>query len=84
MARSRIAQADVRRLVRVLHDLQRKQDLTMEDMALRLGVSKSMLTMVYGGRRTPGRRFLQGVLKACPHLRDEVYLFLLRDMHDQE
>jgi hypothetical protein len=47
-----------------------------------LRVSTSMLGMVYSGRRNPGRKFLRGVLKAYPHLRDEVYRFLLRDGGD--
>ena len=74
----------IRRLVRVLRGLQREERLTIEDMAQRLGVSASMLGMVYSGQRSPGRKFLRGVLKAYPRLRDEVYLFLLRDMMDCE
>ena len=69
----------LRRLVRVLRGLQRNERLTIEDMALRLGISTSMLGMVYSGRRNPGRKFLRGVLKAYPDLRDEVHRFLLRD-----
>ena len=60
----------LRRLVRVLRGLQRNE---------RLGISTSMLGMVYSGRRNPGRKFLRGVLKAYPQLRDEVHQFLLRD-----
>jgi|GEM_PF-1776768 len=74
----------VRRLVRMLRGLQRDERLTTEDMAVRLGVSSSMLGMVYSGRRSPGGKFLRGVLRAYPHLRDEVYLFLLRDMSNSE
>ena len=74
----------IRRLVRMLRGLQRDEDLTLEDMALRLGISLSMLGMVYKGRRNPGPKFLRGVLRAYPHLRNEVHLFLLRDMHDSE
>jgi hypothetical protein len=48
-------------------------------MSLRLGVSISMLAMVYSGRRNPGHKFLRGVLRAYPHLRDEVHHFLLYD-----
>jgi len=70
--------------VRVLRGLQRNKRFTIEDMALRLGVSTSMLGMVYSGRRSPGPKFLRGVLKAYPQLRDEVYLFLLRDMDNSE
>ena len=40
----------LRRLVRVLRGLQRNERLTIEDMALRLGISTSMLGMVYSGR----------------------------------
>jgi transcriptional regulator with XRE-family HTH domain len=72
----------VRQLVRVLRGLQRDQQLTVEDMARTLGISPSMLGMVYSGQRNPGRRFLQGVLRAYPHLRNEVYLFLLRDRRE--
>jgi len=73
-----------RRLARVLSGLQRNEKLTIEDMAHRLGVSCSMLGMVYSGHRSPGRKFLRGVLNAYPELRDEVWLFLLRDMGDSE
>ncbi len=84
MAVDRARKRSIRRLVRMLRGLQRNEDLTIEDMASRLGVSLSMLGMVYRGRRSPGRKFLRGVLKAYPHLRNEVYLFLLRDMNDSE
>jgi transcriptional regulator with XRE-family HTH domain len=77
-------QRRVRRLARVLRGLQRGEQLTVEDMALRLGVSPSMLAMVYCGRRSPGHKFLRGVLRAYPELRDEVYHFLLRDFGDWE
>jgi len=73
-------QERIRSLVRMLRGLQRDEDLTVEDMALRLGVSRSMLVMVYCGQRNPGRKFLRGILRAYPHLRDEVCLFLLRGM----
>ncbi|MCX5676457.1 MAG: helix-turn-helix transcriptional regulator [Planctomycetota bacterium] len=77
-------QKRVRRLARVLRGLQREEQLTIEDMAVRLGVSSSMLAMVYCGRRSPGHKFLHGVLHAYPALRDEVYHFLLRDFGDWE
>ena len=71
-------QRHVRHLIRVLRGLQRNECLTIEDMALRLGISTSMLAMVYSARRNPGRKFLRGVLNAYPELREEVYQFLLR------
>lgn len=67
----------IRRLVRMLRGLQRNEHLSNRGMALRLGVSTSMVSMVYRGRRNPGPKFLRGVLKAYPQLRDEVYSFLL-------
>ena len=69
----------IRRLVRVLRGLQRDEGLTIEDMALRLGVSTSMVAMVFCGSRNPGQKFLRGVLRAYPQLRDEVYTFLMRE-----
>jgi transcriptional regulator with XRE-family HTH domain len=84
MARHHAGRRPVRRLVRMLRGIQRNERLTIEDMALRLGVSPSMLGMVYSGRRNPGRKFLTGVLRAYPHLLDEVHVFLLRDMSDSE
>jgi transcriptional regulator with XRE-family HTH domain len=72
----------IRRLVRVLRGLQRDGDLTLDDMAARLGVCTSTLCMVYGGRRNPGPKFLRGVLEAFPHLNDEVCRFLLLDLKD--
>jgi hypothetical protein len=72
----------IRRLARLLRGLQRDEQLTSDDMARRLGVSTSMLIMVYCGRRSPGHKFLRGVLRAYPHLRDEVCQFLLRDVGD--
>ena len=74
----------VRRLVRRIHDVQRAEGLTLDDMALRLGVSQSMLGMVYAGKRNPGRKFLAGLLKAYPRLREEVHLFLLNSPRDGE
>ena len=71
-------------LVRRLRDLQRQQRLTIAELAQRLGVSVSTVCMVYGGRRAPGRKFLRGVLRAYPCLREEVYLFLLQNMSISE
>jgi transcriptional regulator with XRE-family HTH domain len=84
MSDIRARKRSIRRLVRVLRGLQRDEQLTIEDMALRLGISTSMLGMVYRGHRSPGAKFLRGVVRAYPHLRNEVHLFLLRDMHDSE
>jgi len=75
-------QRGIRRLVRVLRGLQRDEGLTVEDMALRLGVSTSMVAMVHCGSRNPGQKFLRGVLRAYPQLREEVYSFLLRDSNE--
>jgi len=76
-------QGRVRRLAHVLRNQQREEQLTVEDMSERLGVSQSMLIMVYTGRRNPGRKFLRGVLRAYPDLRDEVCMFLLRDVREE-
>jgi transcriptional regulator with XRE-family HTH domain len=84
MAGHHAGRRPIRRLVRMLRGIQRNEQLTIKGMALRLGVSPSMLRMVYSGRRSPGRKFLRGVLRAFPRLRDEVHLFLLRDMSDSE
>jgi transcriptional regulator with XRE-family HTH domain len=64
--------------------MQEEQKLTWADLAERLGVSVSTVGMVYGGWRAPGPKFLRGVLQAYPCLRDEVYLFLLRDISNGE
>jgi transcriptional regulator with XRE-family HTH domain len=84
MAGHHAGRRPIRRLVRMLRGIQRNEQVTIKGMALRLGVSPSMLRMVYSGRRSPGRKFLRGVLRAFPELRDEVHLFLLRDMSDSE
>jgi transcriptional regulator with XRE-family HTH domain len=84
MSNVRARKRSIRRLVRVLRGLQRNEQLTLEDMAQHLGISTSMLSMVYKGYRNPGAKFLRGVVRAYPHLRNEVHLFLLRDMHDSE
>jgi transcriptional regulator with XRE-family HTH domain len=73
-----------RRLVRRLREMQSEQKLTCAELAERLGVSVSAVRMVYGGWRAPGRKFLRGVLRVYPCLRDEVYLFLLHDIHTGE
>jgi hypothetical protein len=73
-----------RRLVRRLREMQSEQKLTCAELAERLGVSVSTVGMVYGGWRAPGRKFLRGVLRVYPCLRDEVYLFLLHDIHNGE
>ena len=80
----RARRRSIRRLVRMLRGLQRNQHLSNKGLALRLGVSKSMVGMVYQGRRNPGPKFLRGVLKAYPELRDEVYSFLLLDANGRE
>jgi transcriptional regulator with XRE-family HTH domain len=72
------------RLVRRLRTMQEEQKLTCADLAERLGVSVSTVGMVCGGWRAPGPKFLRGVLRAYPCLRDEVYLFLLRDISNGE
>ncbi len=74
----------IRRLVRMLRGLQRNEHLSNKGMAMRLGVSPSTLSMVYQGRRNPGPKFLRGVLKAYPRLRDEVHSFLLLDANGRE
>ena len=71
-------------LVEMLRDVQRNDELSRADLAQRLGVSASMVNMVFGGWRSPGPKFLHGVLKAFPHLSDEVHLFLLQNMTDSE
>jgi transcriptional regulator with XRE-family HTH domain len=83
-ASARHRRARVDRLVRRLRAMQEKQRLTWADLAQRLGVSVAMVGMVYSGQRVPGRKFLHGVLRAFPCLRDEVYLFLLRDINNGE
>jgi transcriptional regulator with XRE-family HTH domain len=70
--------------VRRLREKQGEEKLTCAELAGRLGVSVSTVGMVYGGWRAPGRKFLHGVLRAYPCLRDEVYLFLLRDISNGE
>jgi len=65
-------------LVRALRWMRRKDDLTLAEQAERLGVSESMLTQINSGHRRPGAKVLRGVLRAYPHLRDEVRLFLLQ------
>jgi len=84
MARRYKPRGPVRRLVRVLRGIQRDEHLTVDDFALRLGISASMLAMVYSGQRSPGRKFLRGVLRAYPHLSEEVHLFLLHTMNNSE
>ena len=47
----------IRRLVRMLRGVQRDEKLSTRAMARKLGVSCSMLCMVYSGKRAPGRKF---------------------------
>ncbi len=75
---------NVNRLVRVLRGVQRDEQLTCSELAERLGVGVSTVDMVYGGWRSPGPKFLRGILRAYPGLRDEVLLFLLRRISDSE
>ena len=75
-------QGAIRRLVRLLRRLQLERRMTIRDMAGRLRVSKSTLCMVYGGRRSPGPKFLRGVLESFPELHGEVCRFLLLDLGD--
>jgi transcriptional regulator with XRE-family HTH domain len=74
----------IRRLVRVLRGIQRNEKLTIEGMAGRLGISPSMLGMVYHGQRNPGPKVLRGVLRAFPQLSAEVHLYLLREKGDRD
>jgi transcriptional regulator with XRE-family HTH domain len=83
-APARHKRARVDRLVRRLRAMQEEERLTWAELAQRLGVSVAMVGMVYTGERMPGRKFLRGVLRAFPCLRDEVYLFLLRDISKGE
>ena len=84
MSKHTASKSRIQRLVRMLRGLQRDEHLSTAEMAQRLGISTSMLGMVYSGCRSPGRKFLHGLLKAYPHLRDEVLLFLLQDMSNRE
>jgi len=79
MTVSRTRRKPVRRLVRVLRGKQRNEQLTTEGMARRLGISASMLSMVYHGQRSPGPKFLRGVLRAYPQLSEEVRAYLLHE-----
>lgn len=51
--------------------------LSKADMADRLGVSESTYRKVIAGTRTPGRRFLSGVVDQFPELAPQVWAFLL-------
>ena len=76
----RLKSRSAERLVALLRRIQSQQGLTRAQFARRLGVSVSMLDMVYGGWRSPGSKFLRGVLQAYPELRQEVALFLSADI----
>lgn len=69
----------LRLLVRKLRGLQHDRGLTLTAMSDELGISTSLLSMVYSGQRIPGRKFLRGVIRAYPQLHNEVYLFLAND-----
>ena len=63
----------------LIHAIEQKQEidgLNLGEMAEKLRIAQSYLSMVYAGHRVPGRKFLAGVLKAYPELADEVALFL--------
>jgi transcriptional regulator with XRE-family HTH domain len=83
MTVKRTRRKPMRKLVRVLRGIQHNEQLSTESMARRLGISPSMLGMVYHGQRNPGPKFLRGVLLAYPQLGEEVRRYLLRERADR-
>lgn len=57
-------------LLRRLREKQENEDLTLQEMAQRIGVTAACLCMIYRRQRLPGRKFLSGVLSAYPDLRE--------------
>lgn len=58
----------------LIEKLKAKQgDMSDTDFAEKLGMSRTMLALVYNGQRQPGLEFLKAVIKAFPDLQLDVY-----------
>ena len=55
-------------LLAVLRRLQEEGYLSARGLAKRLGFSPSHLSMLYAGKRQPGLRFLQAVMRRYPEM----------------
>lgn len=67
-------------LLRRLREKQDDEDLTLQEMAQRIGVTAACLCMIYRRQRSPGRKFLSGVLVAYPDLRECILRALRADV----
>ena len=67
-------------LIKAIQERQRIENLNLTEMADKLGVSVSYLSMVYSGKREPATKLLSGVVRCYPELTNQVAIFLLRDI----
>jgi transcriptional regulator with XRE-family HTH domain len=63
-------------LIRELQNKQQEENLTLVELADKLGVSHSTLSRVFAGNRNPGAKLLSGIMTAYPDLASSVALFL--------
>ena len=47
-------------------------EMSLDEFAERIDVARSTISMIYLGKRVPGRLFLEKILVAFPDYRDEI------------
>jgi transcriptional regulator with XRE-family HTH domain len=65
----------------LLHSLQ--GDMSQSEFAAMIGVSQSLLSMIYSGERNPGRAVMMGVIHAFPDKRDLAVSVFLSPEYDK-
>ena len=63
-------------ILKALEDKRAAEGLSVSKFATRLGMSDTMLILLKQGKRKPGRKFLQTVLRAYPDLSGVVSAYM--------
>lgn len=61
--------SEIQAVIRILKRIMKRDYLSMQGLARRLGFSVSHLSMIFSGRRRPGLRFIRAAMKRYPEVR---------------
>lgn len=64
--------SEIQAVIRVLKRIMKRDYLSMQGLARRLGFSVSHLSMIFSGRRRPGLRFIRAAMRCYPEVRQVI------------